>query len=296
MSEASWTTARRQLVRLALLTAGLAPIVALVLIGLIRLQHDTPEWVYWKAELIFLTVLEMRLRRDGVRFPCWARSCSVFCCSVDEAREQPACAGPRAHCCASPSCAAWPWPRRSARAGSPGPIAPRPCPSAASESTNALTRPCGSHTPFSKSISARISPTLPVTTRSIWSSWGDRALREFPTTAGCRSARSSPGSFKKRFPARPIHLNVIARAGDTLEMQHKILSNLRRRPDLLIIYSGHNEFYSRLWWARNIDHYVSDKRPARWAVLVEQARAVFAALRLDPRISRSMPNRAAASG
>ncbi len=71
-------------------------------------------------------------------------------------------------------------------------------------------------------------------------------------------------------PGRPIHTNVIARAGDTLEVQHKLLSNLQRRPDLLIIYSGHNEFYSRLWWARNLDHYVSDKRPARWAVLIER--------------------------
>ena len=61
--------------------------------------------------------------------------------------------------------------------------------------------------------------------------------------------------LREAIPGRPIRLNVIARAGDTLEMQHKLLSNLQRRPDLLIIYCGHNEFYSRLWWARNIDHY-----------------------------------------
>src|ERR1700729_1939951 len=59
MSQASWIAARRQLVRVAFLTAGLAPIVTLVLIGLSRLHHDTPEWVYWKAELIFLSVLEI---------------------------------------------------------------------------------------------------------------------------------------------------------------------------------------------------------------------------------------------
>ena len=76
--------------------------------------------------------------------------------------------------------------------------------------------------------------------------------------------------LEEAIPGRPIHLNVIARAGDTLEMQHKILSNVSRRPDLLIIYSGHNEFYSRLWWARNIDHYLDDKRPSRWAVVVER--------------------------
>ena len=71
-------------------------------------------------------------------------------------------------------------------------------------------------------------------------------------------------------PDRPIRLNIIARAGDTLEMQHKALSNLQRRPDLLVIYSGHNEFYSRLWWAHNIDHYVNDRRPARWTAVAER--------------------------
>ena len=58
LSRVSWIIARRQLVRLALFTAGLAPIVALVLVGLSRLQQNTPDWVYWKAELIFLIALE----------------------------------------------------------------------------------------------------------------------------------------------------------------------------------------------------------------------------------------------
>ena len=83
----------------------------------------------------------------------------------------------------------------------------------------------------------------------------------------------------KAIPGRPINLNVIARAGDTLEIQHKLLCNLQRRPDLLIIYSGHNEFYSRVWWAQNLDHYVSDKRPTRWAVLLDRTRAVLTHLR-----------------
>ena len=89
-------------------------------------------------------------------------------------------------------------------------------------------------------------------------------------TVGCRSARSSPGSFNKPCPRGRFDLNVIARAGDTLEMQNKILSTVSRRPDVLIIYSGHNEFYSRLWWARNIDHYLDDKRASRWAVFLER--------------------------
>ena len=49
-----------------------------------------------------------------------------------------------------------------------------------------------------------------------------------------------------------------------------MLSNLRRRPELLIIYCGHNEFYSRLWWARNIDHYGIDKPPGYWDFVGEK--------------------------
>ncbi len=139
MSRASWNTAWRQLVRLALLTAGLAPIVALVLIGLFRLQHDTPEWVYWKAELIFLIALEIAYGATASLSLLGTLVLGFLLLPPTGQREEPACAGPRAHCFASPSCAAWPWPRRSARAGSRGPIAPRPCPSAASESTSALS-------------------------------------------------------------------------------------------------------------------------------------------------------------
>ncbi len=55
-------------------------------------------------------------------------------------------------------------------------------------------------------------------------------------------------------PGRPIRLRVLARAGDTLERQHQALASLDRRPDLVIVYCGHNEFYSRLWWSRNLDY------------------------------------------
>ena len=71
-------------------------------------------------------------------------------------------------------------------------------------------------------------------------------------------------------PDRPIRLQVLARSGDTLEMQHQTLSNLNRRPDLLVIYCGHNEFYSRLWWSRNIDHYVVDQRPSRFRLIIDK--------------------------
>ena len=194
MSEARWITARRQLMRLVLLTAGLAPVVALVLIGLSRLQRDTPEWVYWKAELIFLIALEITLRGDGVPFPVgYARARFSLFPRAGQGG-QPARAGPRLHALDRPPVQpglergglrglALLVPSLHGRAGR----RPRNPP-------NARNPPCGSHSPSGKSIFARISPTRRVTTKSIWSSWESRAPRECPTTAGCRSARSSPGS------------------------------------------------------------------------------------------------------
>lgn len=50
--------------------------------------------------------------------------------------------------------------------------------------------------------------------------------------------------LEKAIPARPVRLSVLARSGDTLEAQHHALANLVHRPDLLIVYCGHNEFAS----------------------------------------------------
>ena len=58
--------------------------------------------------------------------------------------------------------------------------------------------------------------------------------------------------MSQAIPGRPIRARVIARSGDTLEWQHRELANLPRRPDLLIIYCGHNEFTSRLAESREL--------------------------------------------
>ena len=63
---------------------------------------------------------------------------------------------------------------------------------------------------------------------------------------------------------------MIARSGDTLEWQHRELASLRRRPDLLIIYCGHNEFTSRLAESREPRYYFDDWLPTGWDMLVEQ--------------------------
>jgi hypothetical protein len=59
VAETLGSTWRRQLARAAILVVVLAPVVTVVLMGLSRLQRDTPEWAYWQAELIFLIVFDV---------------------------------------------------------------------------------------------------------------------------------------------------------------------------------------------------------------------------------------------
>jgi hypothetical protein len=84
----------------------------------------------------------------------------------------------------------------------------------------------------------------------------------------------------KVLPERPIRVKTVARSGDTLEMQQKVLANLARRPDILLIYCGHNEFFSRLWWARNLDYYVDAKVPYGWQAFVDRVDRSSAICRL----------------
>jgi lysophospholipase L1-like esterase len=76
-------------------------------------------------------------------------------------------------------------------------------------------------------------------------------------------------------PGRPVRFQMVAHSGDTLELQHQRLARLTRRPDLMIVYAGHNEFSSRLNGVREIDHYLDGPRPNDWRPL-ERAEAVSA--------------------
>lgn len=57
------------------------------------------------------------------------------------------------------------------------------------------------------------------------------------------------------FPRRTFHVEVQARAGWTLEQMHHKLAESRRRPDVVLIYAGHNEFASRYGWQSSVPYY-----------------------------------------
>ncbi|WP_148595945.1 hypothetical protein [Aquisphaera giovannonii] len=73
--------------------------------------------------------------------------------------------------------------------------------------------------------------------------------------------------LRRLFPTRMFHLEVQARAGWTLEQMHQKLAESSRRPDLLILYAGHNEFASRYGWSADVPYYDDDPGPGTAAGL-----------------------------
>ena len=64
-------------------------------------------------------------------------------------------------------------------------------------------------------------------------------------------------------PNRRFRVEQMAHLGYTLELAHNLMSGLKRRPELVIVYAGHNEFDGRYNWEHTPLHYVDDTPPAR---------------------------------
>ena len=183
-----------------MVTAALAPIVALVLLGLVKVQHDTSEWVYWKAELIFLTVLEIAYgmtlflsvlgtlvlsllvvpgvgrKTNRLALRTWA---NAMCCPPVGSGDG------RSRLCRLDLVV----PSLDVR------VRRRPRNRRTLKTLPAVRTPA----PASQSPLEFLRPSRRPRDRS--GRYGRSMPREFPTTTGCRSARSSPGSSKNRFRA-----------------------------------------------------------------------------------------------
>jgi lysophospholipase L1-like esterase len=70
-------------------------------------------------------------------------------------------------------------------------------------------------------------------------------------------------------PQRPIRVTSLATSGEILEQQHRRFVKLDRRPDIVIIYCGHNEFKARFSPMFAPDYYVADRLPNTIQRLIE---------------------------
>ena len=65
-------------------------------------------------------------------------------------------------------------------------------------------------------------------------------------------------------PDRRIECEILAWLGEAMEQQHRRLAGIRRRPDAVIIYSGHNEFVARFENGREERDPGIDEEPRGW--------------------------------
>jgi hypothetical protein len=67
--------------------------------------------------------------------------------------------------------------------------------------------------------------------------------------------------LERSIPGRRFHVDVLARPAAPLEAMRQALTGLKRRPDAMIIYSGHNEFYAYDNWKRIVPYYEDEIDP-----------------------------------
>ena len=68
--------------------------------------------------------------------------------------------------------------------------------------------------------------------------------------------------LRRAIPGRTFRVENQAESGTRLEQMHQKLASLTHRPDAIIIYAGHNEFYARHGWTYEVSpYYLDDKNP-----------------------------------
>lgn len=72
--------------------------------------------------------------------------------------------------------------------------------------------------------------------------------------------------LREAFPGREFPVTNQALPGHKLDQMHQLLTRLERRPDLVILYAGHNEFSMRHDWAHAPPYYLDEIPPARVTV------------------------------
>ncbi|MHC5544738.1 hypothetical protein ACYOEI_41425, partial [Singulisphaera rosea] len=99
---------------------------------------------------------------------------------------------------------------------------------------------------------------------------GESSALGFPYNAWLSVGHMVAWKLKEAIPEKTFRLDMIAVSGETLEAQHRRLAGLGRKPDVLIIYCGHNEFSARFPWSRDLDYYVDEIQPSPWRLIIGQ--------------------------
>jgi len=270
VSQASQTPIRTRVRELTLLAICLAPIVSLFFLDWFAIRKRIPGWVYWQTHLIFLIAGEtiyaatvvvtvlltpvlcsvyFRGRRKGTTRPAVARGLLCSVCLL------------LALGMAEAVCAVWQYRAHRTTVMPVGGLRNEPF------NHGSLRFP---DPPQRIELPTRFTDQEDDTVVDL-AELGESSAEGVPFQKWLSIGEIITWQLRESIPARPIRLQVLARAGDTLEKQHQALANLSRRPEILIIYCGHNEFQSRLFASDDEPYYFADQIPSSWDRMVDRA-------------------------
>jgi hypothetical protein len=249
---------------------GLAPVVALCFVDWFAVRKRIPGWVAWQFELVFLSALEIVYAiTASATLLAVPVLCSLYFRGRQAARVQPLLArGLLCSCCLFVALAAAEalsavWQKRSHRT-TVMPVGGFRKQQLASPSLRfaAPPEPVNLPTEFSDGPGDSAIDLVVL---------GESSAVGVPYQRWLSIGKIIAWQLSEAIPARSIRLQVLARSGDTLERQHQALASLSRRPEILLIYCGHNEFQSRLFASDDQAFYLADAIPGFWEQLGDQA-------------------------
>ncbi len=269
MTDGPGTTPGRQLARLLWLTLGLAPVVLLGIVTFFWFLSNMPRWVYWKTGLILMIMAEIayvaalvtalpgtlvtgatlvwrrRQRNQRLTIARWflLGTSVVFALTMAEAAS-----------------AMW---QRRFHAATVMPTGGLRSLARTDPATRVGIPPRDVSLPteFPNPPGDRELDVVVV---------GESSAEGFPYENWLSIGQIVKWQLNEIIPDRPVRLQILARGGENLEQQHQRLATLKRRPDLLSIYCGHNEFLARLQGMRDLHYDLDDQQPSSVEIVVDR--------------------------
>jgi lysophospholipase L1-like esterase len=267
---------RRPAIYIGLLGAGLAPIVYASIVGVFWLRDHLPKWAGWQVGLIFLIALETVYIVTVVTAVTFTLTSGIQLLRRPPVSRR-ASLGRRLLVCVSlllsliaAESASIIWQRRAHR------FTAMPIGGLQNgQRWRATSFPTEASVPTPAEFKPPLDFADPPGDRDIdLVTVGESSAQGVPFERWLSVDRIVAWQLQEVVPNRRIHVLNLARPGVTLEQQHKRLEELRRRPDLLIIYCGHNEFKARFAPNRKADHYFTDNLLATPQVLIDRLEAL----------------------
>jgi hypothetical protein len=253
---------------MAIWTIGLFPVVLLGLIAALWLPSLIPASVSWTAGLVVCIALELAYVTSALA----AVAGAVSICVIMLKRGRGGWTAPWlvrglvvcvsllvAAAVAEAACAAWRVRAQRSSAGSaraqmskPGPVADLRITAPATD----LTLP----TEFEDSSGDGDIDLVVV---------GESSAQGVPYDRWLTPGALLEWKLRQAIPGRNIRTNVVAISGSTLESQHRMLGDLLRRPEILVVYCGQAEIVNRLAYSDSSSYYFDELLPEATEILVE---------------------------